>query len=135
MTAAKKLKDACLLLERKAMTNLNSVLCFPGGSAGKEFSCNAGDLGSIPGLGRFPWRRERQTESFGKHNCGNNAPSTVSRHRKLYAERGLESVTVLALLILSRGWGGGASFKNEKLVLKKRLALFYFLCKMTVWYL
>ena len=27
---------------------------FPGGSAGKEFACNVGDLGSIPGLGRFP---------------------------------------------------------------------------------
>ena len=27
---------------------------FPGGSAGKEFVCNAGDLGSIPGLGRSP---------------------------------------------------------------------------------
>ena len=104
-------------------------LGFPGGSAGKESCYNAGDLGSIPGLGRFPWRRERQTESFGKHNCGNNAPSTMSRHRKLYAERGLESVTVLALLILSRGWGGGASFKNEKLVLKKRLALFIFFVK------
>ena len=24
----------------------------PGGSDGKEFTCNAGDLGSIPGLGR-----------------------------------------------------------------------------------
>ena len=27
---------------------------FPGGSARKESACNAGDLGSIPGLGRFP---------------------------------------------------------------------------------
>ena len=27
---------------------------FPGGSAGKESACNAGDLGSIPGLGRPP---------------------------------------------------------------------------------
>ena len=27
---------------------------FPGGSDGKESACNAGDLGSIPGLGRFP---------------------------------------------------------------------------------
>ena len=27
---------------------------FPGGSAGKEFACNVGDLGSIPGLGRTP---------------------------------------------------------------------------------
>ena len=32
---------------------------FPDGSAGKESACNAGDLGLIPGLGRFPWRRER----------------------------------------------------------------------------
>ena len=32
---------------------------FPCGSAGKESACNAGDLGSIPGLGRSPWRRER----------------------------------------------------------------------------
>ena len=32
---------------------------FPCGSAGKESTCNAGDLGLIPGLGRYPWRRER----------------------------------------------------------------------------
>ena len=29
-------------------------LGFPGGSAGKEFACNAGDLGLIPRLGRSP---------------------------------------------------------------------------------
>ena len=27
---------------------------FPSGSAGKDSACNAGDLGSIPGLGRSP---------------------------------------------------------------------------------
>ena len=27
---------------------------FPCGSAGREYACNAGDLGSIPGLGRSP---------------------------------------------------------------------------------
>ena len=27
---------------------------FPGGSAGKKSNCDAGDLGSIPGLGRHP---------------------------------------------------------------------------------
>ena len=27
---------------------------FPGGSDGKESACNAGDLSSIPGLGRSP---------------------------------------------------------------------------------
>ena len=30
------------------------VLGFPGGSDGKESACNAGDLGSITGLGRSP---------------------------------------------------------------------------------
>ena len=27
---------------------------FPGGSPGKESTCNTGDLGSIPGLGGYP---------------------------------------------------------------------------------
>ena len=31
-----------------------SYTCFPCGSDGKESACNAGDLGSIPGLGRSP---------------------------------------------------------------------------------
>ena len=31
---------------------------FPGGSAGKESACNAGDLGWIPGLGRSPGERK-----------------------------------------------------------------------------
>ena len=30
------------------------ILGFPGSSAGKESTCNAGDLGSIPGFGRHP---------------------------------------------------------------------------------
>ena len=29
-------------------------MCFPGGSAGKESTCNVGHLGSIPGLRRSP---------------------------------------------------------------------------------
>ena len=33
--------------------NLHDV-GFPGSSAGKESTCNVGDLGSIPGLGRSP---------------------------------------------------------------------------------
>ena len=28
------------------------IMGFPGGSDDKELACNAGDLGSIPGLGR-----------------------------------------------------------------------------------
>ena len=30
---------------------------FHGGSTGNESACNMRDLGLIPGLGRFPWRR------------------------------------------------------------------------------
>ena len=32
----------------------SSYWCFPGGSAGKEFTSNAGDPGSIPGSGKSP---------------------------------------------------------------------------------
>ena len=34
-------------------------LGLPWGSDGKESACSVGDLGSIPGLGRSPWRREQ----------------------------------------------------------------------------
>ena len=33
---------------------------FSGGSGGKEYVCNIGDLSLIPGLGRFHWGREWQ---------------------------------------------------------------------------
>ena len=39
------------LFLRGPMQPLQGLPC---GSAGKEFSCNAGDLGSTPGLGRYP---------------------------------------------------------------------------------
>ena len=35
-------------------------LCCPGSTDGKESACNVGDVGSIPGLGRPPWRRAWQ---------------------------------------------------------------------------
>jgi len=34
--------------------NIVHQLDFPGGSDGKEYACNAGDLGLIPGSGRSP---------------------------------------------------------------------------------
>ena len=36
------------------------VMGFPGGLAGKESAWNVGDLGSIPGLGRFPGEGNRE---------------------------------------------------------------------------
>ena len=32
----------------------NLFTIYLSGSAGKEYACNVGDLGSIPGLGRYP---------------------------------------------------------------------------------
>ena len=43
---------------RLARGALRPNLSFPGGSEVRVSACNAGDLGSIPGLGRFPWRRK-----------------------------------------------------------------------------
>ena len=54
---------------------------FPGGSEVKASACNAGDLGLIPGLGRFSWRRKWQPtqvflpgESHGKRNLVGYSP-------------------------------------------------------------
>ena len=48
------------LLPTTSNSNSNQYLGFPGGSECKESACNEGDLVSIPGLGRFPWRRAWQ---------------------------------------------------------------------------
>ena len=45
---------ASLLFSCGSLGNPFHPLGFPGGSAGKESACNAGDLGSIPGLERCP---------------------------------------------------------------------------------
>ena len=42
---------------------LQYSLDFPLAQLVRESTCNAGDLGSIPELGRSPWRRERQPTS------------------------------------------------------------------------
>ena len=38
-------------------------MSFPDSSDGKESACNAGDLGSIPGLGRSPGEKGMATHS------------------------------------------------------------------------
>ena len=47
-----------LLLLRKKHFSSAFLLVFSCGSSGKESACNVGDLGLIPGSGRFSWRRE-----------------------------------------------------------------------------
>ena len=41
---------------------------FSDGSAGKESTCSAGDLGLIPGLGRFPRKGMATVENSGLEN-------------------------------------------------------------------
>ena len=51
---------------------------FPGGSAGKESTYNAGDLGTIPGLGRSPGERigyPLQYSCFPCDSAGKNLPA------------------------------------------------------------
>ena len=43
-----------LNLENRGWSNLSAINTPSDGSAGKESTCNVGDLGSIPGLGRSP---------------------------------------------------------------------------------
>ena len=42
--------------EKDKYSILTHIYGFPDGSAGKESTCNAGDLGLIPGLGRYSGR-------------------------------------------------------------------------------
>ena len=75
--------------------------CFPGGSDGKESSCNAGDLGSIPG-GVIPWRRARQPtpvflpgESHGQRSLVGYSP---------WGRKESDTVERLTLSLSLEGW-------------------------------
>ena len=50
---------------------------FPGGSGAKESACNARNLGSIPRVGKIPWRREWQPTPVTK---GGTLLSASQRH-------------------------------------------------------
>ena len=64
---------------------------FPGGSAGKGSTCKAGDLGSIPGLGRFPWRRDRLSSPvFLGFPCGSAGKESACNEGDLGWEDPLE---------------------------------------------
>ena len=55
------------------LLNMLSRLGFPCGSAGKESTCNAGDLGSIPGLWRSPGEGKGYPLRYsGLENSGHN---------------------------------------------------------------
>ena len=47
---------SCLII--LYLRSQHPIVGFPGGSAGRESACSAGDLGSIPGLGRSPGKEK-----------------------------------------------------------------------------
>ena len=49
------------------VAQLPFYMCFSGGSAGKEYACNAGDLGSIP-QGRFLGLEESLEKEMTTHS-------------------------------------------------------------------
>ena len=51
------MRDAAKIISLFFFGSTGSPMGFPGGSDGKESVCSAGDLGSIPGLGRSPGGR------------------------------------------------------------------------------
>ena len=54
-----------LIVYKNSFLNQSLILlCFPGGSVGKESTCNARDLGLIPGLGRSPGEWKATTPVF-----------------------------------------------------------------------
>ena len=80
---------------------------FPDGSDGKETSCNAGEPGSIPGLGRFPgesngyplqwrnlWTKEPgELQSMGLQRLRNNWATKTHTHTHTHTQsHGLFSV-------------------------------------------
>ena len=50
-------RNVCAKAEDTGWHASLSTSGFPGGSDGKDSTCNVGDLGSTPGLGRYPGGR------------------------------------------------------------------------------
>ena len=89
----------CIVLHLNLWSFMN---CFPGGSEVKASACNAGDLGSIPGLGKFPWRRKWQPtpvflpgESHGRRNLVGYSP----RGRKRVGHDWATSLSLYELIL------------------------------------
>ena len=79
-------------------------VCFPGGSEVKASACNAGDLGSIPGLGRSP--REGNGTSL-QYSCLENSMDRGVRWATMKSQRvGHDWALTLSFIfqVKLRGW-------------------------------
>ena len=84
-------------------------LGFPGGSAGKESACNAGDLGSIPGLGRSPGEEKLPTpvcwpgEFHGLQSPWGRKESDTTERLSIIKKKKKIKVLSTLFFIISRG--------------------------------
>ena len=77
---------------------------FRGSSAGKKSACSSGDPGSIPGSGRFPWRRDRlPTPVFLEFPGGSDGKGSTCNVKDLNSIPGLRR---------SSGGGHGNPFQS-----------------------
>ena len=75
-------------------------LGFPGGSAGKESACNVGDLGSIPGLGRFPGEGNSYPLQY---SCLENPHEQRSLTERVRQDRVMKHSTDIYIYIWAKG--------------------------------
>ena len=89
--------------------NMSKLQGFPGGSDGKESTCNMGDLGSIPGSGRSPggWHGnpvqysclenphgQRSLIGYSPWGCTESDTIEMSKWQEIVEERGAWCATV-----------------------------------------
>ena len=89
--------------------NMSKLQGFPGGSDGKESTCNMGDLGSIPGSGRSPggWHGnpvqysclenphgQRSLTGYSPWGCTESDTIEMSKWQEIVEERGAWCATV-----------------------------------------
>ena len=67
---------------------------FPSDSDSKESACNAGDLGSIPGLGRFP---EEEDDYILQYFCLENSMDRGAWQAKVYGVSASDTTEQLSL--------------------------------------
>jgi len=84
-------------------------LDFPGGTDSKEFACHAGDLGSIPWVGKIPWRREQANPL--QYSCLENSMDREAWRNTVHGITMSDTTEQLLFLSLS-DFSGGTVDKN-----------------------
>ena len=97
------------------------ILCFRGSSAGKESACNVGDLGSIPGLGRFPAEGKDYLLQYSSlsHRILQDTENIVSEYWEYSLEYWAPGQRI-PWTVLSSPWGHKDSDTTEQLSLWQR---------------